>query len=198
MSTLNLVFFAISFLLMVYMVLILIRVLATWFSGVSTPGFITWIARITDPFLNMFRGLRFLRIQYMDLSPLAALALIFILYYVATDLSMAQSIWFGRVLAIIIEVLSMSIRSVFVVFGVLALIRLIAIFAKASSVSRVWFTLDHMLQPLIYPIAARLSPRKVLPYGTGLGIFIGLNAAAWLGCLFLFNQLAYLANKIPF
>ena len=198
MSLINTIFYVISVLLMMYLVLILIRVLSTWFTGTSTPGFITWLARLTDPFLNLFRSWRFLRFQYLDLSPLAALIILQVLVTVTTRIALERSIWFGLVLSILVDLVGQAVGFFFIFFGLMAIIRVIAIIAKASSVSRVWYTLDHILQPLVYPIATRLSPRKVLPYGTGLGIFIGLNIAAWFLCNFLVSQLVWLARAIPF
>ena len=198
MSVTNTVFAIISFLLMGYLVLILIRILATWFSAASMPPIIQFLARLTDPFLTLFRGLRFLRLQYLDLSPLAALIILNLAITITSRISLSQSIWFGLVLSILLDQIGQAVGFFFVFFGILALIRLAAIFAKASSVSRVWFTLDHILQPMVYPIVTRLSPHKVLPYGSGLGIFIGLNVAAWFIANLVFSQLALLSRSIPF
>jgi YggT family protein len=198
MSAINLVFNLLSVVIMVYMLLILIRILATWYSGASMPPIISFIGKITDPYLNLFRSWKFLRVQFIDLSPLVAIAILFILYYITNNIAISQSIWFGLVLYITIQVLGMTIQSVFIMFGLLAVIRLIGIIAKASSVQRAWYTLDHILQPLVYPFAARLSPHKVLPYGTSLGIFLALNIAAWVLCDFLFRLLAEMAYKLPF
>jgi YggT family protein len=198
MSAASLVFSVISLLLMGYLVLILIRLLATWFGSASTPPLVEFLARITDPYLNLFRGWRFLRFQYLDLSPLAALIILQLLITVSSRIALERSIWFGLVLSLLLELVGQALGFFFIFFGALAVIRLIAILAKASSVSRVWFTLDHILQPMIYPVVARLSPHRVLPYGTGLGIFIGLNAVAWFLCNLGFNTLAWLSRSIPF
>lgn len=198
MSLLNLVFSVISAILMLYMVLLMIRVLATWFTGSSTPAIIAWLGRLTDPYLNLFRGLRFLRFQYLDLSPLAGLGVLVFLQFIFAALATAQSIWFGLVLSVFLEILGMTIASVFSVFAILALIRLVSIFAKASSVNQLWYALDHILQPLVYPVAGLLSPRKVMPYGTALGIFIALMAAGWFLSRWGFGLLAGLARSIPF
>jgi YggT family protein len=192
------VFSGISVVLMMYMVLLLIRVLASWFAGPSQPGFIAFLARFTDPYLNLFRGVRFLRFQYLDLSPVAALILLQVLITVTTRISLERSIWFGLILYLVVDLVGQALGFLFIFFGVLALIRLVAIIAKASSVGRVWYTLDHILQPLVYPIAGLLSPRKVLPYGTGLAFFIGLMAAGWFLSTWGFAQLAWLARSIPF
>jgi YggT family protein len=198
MSALNMFFSGITVLLMMYLVLLLIRVLSTWFAGPSQPGFIAFLARFTDPYLNLFRGMRFLRFQYLDLSPVAALILLQVLITITTRISLERSIWFGLILYLVIEQVGQALGFLFIFFGVLALVRLIAILAKASSIGRVWSTLDHILQPMVYPIAGFLSPRRVLPYGTGLGFFIGLMAAGWFLSTWGFAQLAWLARSIPF
>jgi YggT family protein len=62
--------------LQIYTVLLIIRVLLTWFPTVDwlTPPF-SWLSQITDPYLNLFRSI-IPPLGGMDLSPMLAILLL--------------------------------------------------------------------------------------------------------------------------
>jgi YggT family protein len=62
--------------LQIYTVLLIIRVLLTWFPTVDwmSPPF-SWLSQITDPYLNLFRSI-IPPLGGMDLSPMLAILLL--------------------------------------------------------------------------------------------------------------------------
>lgn len=56
-----------------YMLLIFIRVLLTWFSGSSFGKAEELLGTVTDPYLNLFKKLPFLRMGMIDFLLLQAL-----------------------------------------------------------------------------------------------------------------------------
>jgi YggT family protein len=62
--------------LQIYIVLLIIRILLTWFPTVDwvTPPF-SWLSQITDPYLNLFRSI-IPPLGGMDLSPMLAILLL--------------------------------------------------------------------------------------------------------------------------
>ncbi|MBW4515334.1 MAG: YggT family protein [Timaviella obliquedivisa GSE-PSE-MK23-08B] len=62
--------------LQIYIVLLIIRILLTWFPTVdwSTPPF-SWLSQITDPYLNLFRSI-IPPLGGMDFSPMLAILLL--------------------------------------------------------------------------------------------------------------------------
>jgi YggT family protein len=62
--------------LQIYIVLLIIRILLTWFPTVdwSTPPF-SWLSQITDPYLNLFRSI-IPPLGGMDFSPMLAIILL--------------------------------------------------------------------------------------------------------------------------
>ncbi|MDR2701619.1 MAG: YggT family protein, partial [Spirochaetaceae bacterium] len=66
----------------VYMVLIFIRILLTWFTGPDFAHFgrsnslYAFLCGICDPYINWFRRFRFLKTSAIDFSPLVALAVL--------------------------------------------------------------------------------------------------------------------------
>ncbi|MCY7283370.1 MAG: YggT family protein [Cyanobacteria bacterium CAN_BIN43] len=62
--------------LQIYIVLLIIRILLTWFPTVNwgTPPF-SWLSQITDPYLNLFRSI-IPPLGGMDFSPMLAIILL--------------------------------------------------------------------------------------------------------------------------
>ncbi|AWG42946.1 YggT family protein [Candidatus Borreliella tachyglossi] len=58
-----------------YRILILIRIILSWLvsSGINTNVFFKFIYSATEPFLSVFRRVRFFRLGMYDFSPIAAL-----------------------------------------------------------------------------------------------------------------------------
>ncbi|WP_174220846.1 YggT family protein [Borrelia turcica] len=61
--------------LSIYRILILIRIILSWLvsSGINTNAFFRFIYNATEPFLSIFRRVRFFRLGMHDFSPIAAL-----------------------------------------------------------------------------------------------------------------------------
>lgn len=179
-----------------YLVLCMFRVLMSWFGpGSGHQGFVI-LARITDPWLKLFSGIPWLKLRNLDFSPVVALIILQLFSQVFHYLSISGKLTIGLVLATIIELFASAINFFMVFFIVLALIRLIGLLIKTSSIQRFWFTLDHILQPLVYPLLAKLFPRRVVPYGTGLGLFLGVMIATALLFSFGANALVVLVRPL--
>ena len=59
-----------------YTMVCFVRILLTWIPSAQYSKFGRILASICDPYLNLFRGLRFLRVGMFDLSPAVALCLL--------------------------------------------------------------------------------------------------------------------------
>jgi uncharacterized protein YggT (Ycf19 family) len=136
-----------------------------------------YIKRITDPYIKIFSNIKLARLGNIDLSFLFGLVVANALQHTFANLA-----YYGLVI---------SIPGVFIIFfsglfrsgfffigflGFLGLVRLIGIYLKASSLTQVWYFLDQLLQPMVYWISSKLSPRRELPYGTSIIIFIAIFA----------------------
>ncbi|WP_319563210.1 YggT family protein [Marispirochaeta sp.] len=78
--------------LSVYMILIFIRVLMTWFQGASYGRAMEILRSITDPYLYWFRRFPFLRTGAMDFSPLAALIVLVIILNITNRIALTGNI----------------------------------------------------------------------------------------------------------
>lgn len=62
----------INLIFLVYTILIVIRILSSWFPGAQNNGFIRFTAQVTDPYLDLFRKI-IPPLGMIDLSPIVAL-----------------------------------------------------------------------------------------------------------------------------
>lgn len=66
----------------IYIILIFIRILFAWLRPNMFNPIVRFVYRLTDPYLKLFAGLRFLRIGSLDFSPILA----FYVLYLAQEL----------------------------------------------------------------------------------------------------------------
>lgn len=64
----------------IYIILIIVRVFFAWIRPNMFNPIVRFVYTLTDPYLKIFAGFRFLRIGYIDLSPILAL---FFLYFMS-------------------------------------------------------------------------------------------------------------------
>lgn len=180
LTDMNLIFLALTVLAILYTILVMANIIATWVPGLIQGRAMRFIDTLTRPWLDLFRHIRFLRIGSMDFSVIPALLVLQMCIQVFYSLYWSSLLTLGMVLALLVRMVFSSVQSIVIVFLVLAAIRVVGIFAGAPSVGRLWLTLDHILQPVVFPLSARLSPHRSLPYGTALAIFAGVLFASWL------------------
>ncbi|MBN2324495.1 MAG: YggT family protein [Spirochaetes bacterium] len=62
-----------------YILLIFVRVLFVWLRPNMFNPVVRFVYNLTDPYLKLFAGIRFLKIGYIDLTPILALYLLYLL-----------------------------------------------------------------------------------------------------------------------
>ena len=89
MNPLEAIFDVLSKTLQIYSFILIVRVLLTWFPSIDwSNGILTAICSITDPYLNIFRGV-IPPIGGFDISSILAFLLLNVLQGVLRDLSMS-------------------------------------------------------------------------------------------------------------
>lgn len=190
-------FNAISAVLTLYMFVIVFRILMSWFPGrdFGKPGLI--LHRATDPYLNFFRRARFMRIGYVDLSPILAITVLSVATYVFSTLAVAGTVSLGMVLALIIAQLGGTAVFLMWLITAIMLVRAVAILMGARGDTRIWMTLDQLLQPITYRIITRLFRDRFFTYRNALLVTTALGAVTALALRIGVNVLATLAYQIP-
>lgn len=152
----------------IYMVIILVRIVMTWFPGAVYGRTFEILQRITDPYLNLFRGARFLRIGYVDFSPLAAIILLSVLNNIVTTIGYTGAVSLGFVLATAVSAVASAISFFLTLFLILTVIRLIGTFIQSDSFGQFWMTLDRLLEPMSYRLSRSIIRDRELSYRMAL------------------------------
>lgn len=117
-------------LLSIYNMLIIIRIIMQWLNptrvqGGGGSGISDMLAKIVDPYLNVFKPLRFLRSGMLDFTPLAALMVINIFQRIFQSFAYSGQFSVGYALATIVQSIWWSIGSLLLgLFAILIGIRL--------------------------------------------------------------------------
>jgi YggT family protein len=147
----------------IYMFLIFIRILLTWFSGAEFGRPMYFLSCICDPYLNWWRRFRIVKNSPIDFSPILALAF----------LSLARSVLtvgaFGRIsLALVLVFIVNSLWTVlsWILFFFIAVLvlRLIAFLGNFNIYSPFWRLVDMVAQPVMYRICRILFPSRIISY----------------------------------
>ncbi len=181
----------------IYMLLIFIRILLTWFQGPMVSRPVIMLSRITDPYLDWFRRFRVFRTGRFDFSPVVALITLGILSSITGSIAMHGRISLGIVLAIVTRAVWSAASFFLMFFLILVIIRYVGFLAGGSSVSPFWMALDHTLQPMVYRLSERLFRSQTVSYPRGLLVTGGLLFVAWLVGGFLIRQLIVFMATMP-
>ena len=93
-----------NFLIGIYIVIIFFRIILTWFSWTGNSGIMDLLSKITDPYLNWFRRFTFLKIGYLDLSPIAAIGVLSLINRIISTLTLYGRITIGLILALALQI----------------------------------------------------------------------------------------------
>ncbi|WP_288585332.1 YggT family protein [uncultured Treponema sp.] len=162
-----------------YSFICLIRFFLTWFpkANYSTAGRI--LSFVCDPYLNIFRKLRFLNFRGLDFSPALALCALYAVSGILSSLSHGQLITVGYLLAVVLSLIWSLISSVTKFLIVLLIIRLVAMGIMrliSRLISRkngyraynpIWDKLDSLISPFAYKISG-IFTKKFIPFTTAL------------------------------
>ena len=163
-----------SALISIYMIIISIRIILTWFGGsVKVPEL---LSRITDPYLNWFRRFTCLHIGYLDLSPVIALAVLSIFNFIFSTIARFGTISLGIILLIILQAM-WSIVSFFIIFiFIILMLRLVAYLTNRDIYSVFWRVVDTISNPILYRINRVIFGGRIVNFLTGI-IISGLCLA---------------------
>ena len=182
----------------IYMLVIFIRIMLTWFSGISYGGPLLILSRLTDPYLNWFRRFRFLRAGNLDLSPIAAISVLSLMNQIFSTLALYGRISLGLILALVLRGLWSAVSFLLGFCAVVLILLLIAYLTSRNIFSSFWRVIDTISQPLLYRINRILFSNRIVHYRTGLISAIAFLAILGVGLHFLVGIGVRLLAKLPF
>jgi YggT family protein len=123
---------------------------------------------ITDPYLNWFRRFSFLRLGNIDLSPVAALALLSIVNNIAIIIGNSGRITLGFVLALALQVVWSAVSFILGFFAAVIGLRLLAYFLRANIYHPFWRIIASISEPILYQTNRLFFRSKPVPFVNGM------------------------------
>ncbi|MDR1950513.1 MAG: YggT family protein [Spirochaetaceae bacterium] len=155
-----------------YMILIFVRILLTWFSGSLYGKPAQILCRITDPYLEWFRRFPALRFSTLDLSPIVALGVLSVANNIFITLGRYGSITLGLILAMLLSVVRSTVFFILGFFIVILVLRLIAYLLNRNVYRSFWGIIDTLSRPISYRINRIIFRDRLVRYHTGLIVSI--------------------------
>ncbi len=154
----------------IYSLLCFIRIFITWIPQVSYGKFAQFLSKICDPYLNLFRNVKWLHLGAFDFSPALSLCLLGALTSIFHGLSRGAKLTAGTILSILLQVLWSIISTFFVFFLVIFLVRWIIIIYTKTIYSQNPFinNIDRAISPVVYKLASFFSFGHVPDYKKSL------------------------------
>jgi YggT family protein len=181
-----------------YMLLIFIRVMLSWFNAPSLGRPAELLGQVTDPYLNWWRRFPILRTGFLDLSPIAAMAALSLVQTACGIAARYGRISLGILLAIALRAVWSVLSFVLGFFIIVLILRLIAYLTNRNIYSAFWRIVDSVAQPVLYRITRIFFRRRLINYMAGILLSIGVLAALNIGGRFLVILLTGILQSLPF
>ncbi|WP_040236492.1 YggT family protein [Borrelia crocidurae] len=175
----------------IYRILILIRILLSWLvsSGISSNAFFKFIYNVTEPFLSVFRSIRFFRFGIYDFSPIAALITITITERMLSYGNYKLSTF---IVLFIMEAWGI-LRSIFFALIFFFVLRVIFLFLHLFDGTDFMKSVDSLLVPLSFKIK-NIVTDKHMSYAVSLIV----AASLLLAFIIIFEQAIMAINILSF
>ena len=185
-----------SSLVTIYMMIVFVRIMLSWFSWMGRSPLQNFLARITDPYLNWFRRFR-LRIGVIDLSPILALAVLSFLNHLFITLAYHQTISLGIILAMLLQMAWGVVSFVLVFLMIIFALRLIAYLARFNTYNPFWRIVDAIYQPVSYKVNRTLFKNRIVAFTSSCLISVACLGVIFLGLRFLVVLISGALARLP-
>lgn len=165
----------ISAFLSLYSLLCLLRIIITWIPNYSYSKPADILAQICDPYMNLFRGIKWLRFGSFDFSPALALCILGAGSQLFSSLANGGYINLQMILAMILEIFFLIPSSLIFFLIILFAIRLILIMINRDSYNTSGFManqIDSSISSIVYRIARTFAMGRRITYKDALIISI--------------------------
>ncbi|MBQ6781543.1 MAG: YggT family protein [Treponema sp.] len=180
-----------------YTTICFIRIILTWIPGAQYSKFGRILSSICDPYLNLFRGFRFLRVGMFDLSPAIALCVLIAASSILGNLAAAKSFTLGGLLAIVLYLVWSVASSILGFLIILLVIRLIVLLMRKDRYGSIWDSLDRSLNPIVFRMSSFFTRGKPTPYKNALIIAAITAAGIWIALRMIITMLIGICQRLP-
>lgn len=161
--------------LSLYSLLCLLRIIITWIPNYSYSKPADILAQICDPYMNLFRGIKWLRFGSFDFSPALALCILGAGSQLFSSLANGGYINLQMILAMILGIFFSILSSLIFFLIILFAIRLILIMINRDSYNTSGFManqIDSSISSIVYRIARTFAMGRRITYKAALIISI--------------------------
>ena len=161
--------------LSLYSLLCLLRIIITWIPNYSYSKPADILAQICDPYMNLFRGIKWLRFGSFDFSPALALCILGAGSQLFSSLANGGYINLQMILAMILGIFFSILSSLIFFLIILFAIRLILIMINRDSYNTSGFManqIDSSISSIVYRIARTFAIGRRITYKAALIISI--------------------------
>ncbi len=182
-----------------YMVILMIRIMLTWFRTAQSSRLYRYLSIITNPYLNWFRRFSTLRFGMIDFSPIIAFVLLGFLIKICENIARYGEITVGIIIALIISGIWSIISFMMVLLIILTIVRILSstIF-RGGYLSQMAPAIDSIIEPITSWVRRTIFRNKFTPYTTQLWAATALLVILNIAGRFLFAYLTRLAAELPF
>jgi YggT family protein len=168
-----------------YMILIFIRLVLSWFSGAHYGRAAGLLCSVTDPYLNWFRRFRFLRVANLDLSPIIAVAALSVANTIFFTIARSGRISVGIILFLICSVIWSALSFILNFLIVILALRLAAYLTNRDVYHGFWRVIEQVSAPVLYRINRVIFGMRLVRYMTGILVSLGALLTLRIGLGFL-------------
>lgn len=188
----------ISRLIGLYLMLIWIRIIFSWFSPYPRPGSFTYfLSMLVDPYLDMFRT-KFLRMGFFDFSPLIGIGVLEVVRSIFTIYGTYGVMRLSFIVQLFIEMFwSYGISLFFIMFGLFLLLRTIGSFMPGTRFQMNMNALTGSIENMERRFFRMLFPNRIVRDSTMNVVFCFLTVGLYILCRYLLLLLLQFASRIP-
>jgi len=187
----------INALLLIYLFLLSLRVILSWFSAPAYGRAWDLLGRITDPYLDLFRRMKFLKKGLFDFTPVAAVLVLVVVMDVVSQLLYSGRVTLGFFLASLLSAVWSGARFLVLLFLVVGIIRMLPVFFHGIPGATIWKVADLILQPVMLIVARLFKPGPRSSQTQFLLLTVGFLFVVWLLGELAVRQLSSLLQAIP-
>jgi len=193
----RMIFGSLAALVGIYSILILIRVIISWFGNFVSSKPVELLCSVTDPYLDWWRNKFSIRIGFLDFSAVLAIVSLSIIQNILFSLAYFDRITIGYLLSILLMAL-WSVLSFIIGFCIIIIVlRLIAYLTNRNIYSPFWQIIDSISQPLLYKLNRIFYGKRIGSYLNGIIFSLVLLTVVWIGGGFVFPKIAKLLSSLP-
>ena len=163
---------AFAFAVSLYTMLIVVNIALKWLSPNSRGRGTNMMNSLTDPYLNLFKRLKFAHIGFIDISPLLGVVVLTIINQILGRIRELANITFGAVVAVTISSVWNVIMTLLFAVLVIAAIRYLFLMFTSNKMNSFVSACDAFFIPLSSKVASKFIKNSTSSYQLNLIIFI--------------------------